>query len=94
MCGRYVVVQKWEELEKAFNTKPIALPEPYFANYNTGPGSFAPVIINNNGQTEIRLMQFGFTPSWAQKKMYLFNARAEGDNNKADDPNYTGGKGL
>jgi putative SOS response-associated peptidase YedK len=39
-------------------------------------------------------MQFGLTPFWAKKKMYLFNARAEGDGNENDDINYTGGKGI
>ncbi|REK00429.1 MAG: SOS response-associated peptidase [Bacteroidetes bacterium] len=34
------------------------------------------------------------TPFCAKKKMYLFNARAEGDGNKENDPAYTGGKGI
>jgi len=94
MCGRYVVVQKWEELEKVFNAIPLAITENYIANYNTGPGSYAPVVILKDGQPTIVNMQFGLTPFWAKKKMYLFNARAEGDANINDDINYTGGKGI
>jgi putative SOS response-associated peptidase YedK len=94
MCGRYVVVQKWEELEKAFNAVSLAITEPYVANYNTAPGSYAPVIILKDGKTSLVNMQFGMTPFWAKKKMYLFNARAEGDANENDDINYTGGKGI
>ncbi|HRG57478.1 MAG TPA: SOS response-associated peptidase [Bacteroidia bacterium] len=94
MCGRYVVVQKWEELEKSFHALPINITEPYIANYNVGPGSYAPVVLFENGCNKIVNMQFGLTPFWAKKKMYLFNARAEGDGNENDDTNYTGGKGI
>jgi putative SOS response-associated peptidase YedK len=94
MCGRYVVVQKWEELERAFSTAPLAITEPFIANYNTGPGSYAPVVILKNNTAMLATMQFGLTPFWAKKKMYLFNARAEGDGNENDDLNYTGGKGI
>lgn len=94
MCGRYVVVQKWEELEKEFNAVPLSITEPYIANFNTGPGSYAPVVILQQGKPTIVNMQFGLTPFWAKKKMYLFNARCEGDGNENDDVNYTGGKGI
>jgi putative SOS response-associated peptidase YedK len=94
MCGRYVVVQKWEELEKAFNAVKFNVTENYIANYNTCPGSYAPVVILKNGIPTIVNMQFGLTPFWAKKKMYLFNARSEGDGNENDDVNYTGGKGI
>lgn len=94
MCGRYVVVQKWEELELAFHPIAINVTDTFVANYNTGPGSYAPVVVLKNGFTALVNMQFGLTPFWAKKKMYLFNARAEGDGNVTDDINYTGGKGI
>lgn len=53
----------------------------------------APVITSDKPK-ELQFFQFGLTPSWAKKKMYLFNARSEGDGNKENDPNYTGGKGI
>lgn len=40
------------------------------------------------------MMRFGFTPSWGEKKHFAINARAEGDRNKANDPNYNGGFGI
>ncbi len=47
MCGRYVLVQKIEIIEKRFN---VIAPN-YFEwqpNYNIGPGTFAPVITSEN----------------------------------------------
>ena len=37
---------------------------------------------------------FGLTPFWAKKKMYFFNARAEGDHNASNDPAYRGAMGI
>jgi len=89
MCGRYVLVQKVEVLEKRFLVKAIPglLFEP---NVNIGIGDPALVITD----AEPDLLQpfiFGMTPFWAKKPMYLFNARAEGDRNAENDPQYTGG---
>ena len=53
----------------------------------------APVITGDK-PNELQFSQFGMTPSWAKKRMYLFNARSEGDGNKENDPAYTGGKGI
>lgn len=91
MCGRYVVVSSIETIEKRFNID--AGDVVFEPQYNVGPGNLAPVILDRN-KHELSLGQFGFTPSWAKKRMYLFNARAEGDNNKTNDPNYSGGKGI
>lgn len=92
MCGRYVEVQKIEVIQKRFNVK--ADPEFTFeANYNIGPGTLAPVITSDKPQ-QLQLFRFGMTPFWAKKPMYLFNARSEGDKNKANDPQYTGAKEI
>ncbi len=93
MCGRYVVVSKVEVIEKRFNVTVPELPLNVLPSFNIGPGSLAPVITNDQ-PTKVQFFQFGLTPFWAKKKMYLFNARAEGDGNKENDPNYTGGKGI
>ena len=92
MCGRYVSVQKVETIEKRFNVtadKDFVF-EP---SYNIGPGKYAPVITNENPKV-LQLYQFGLTPFWAKKKMYLFNARAEGDRNKENDGHYSGAKAI
>lgn len=93
MCGRYVIVSSVEVIEKRFQVKAPELPLKVIPNYNLGPGSMAPVITNDK-PNEMQFFQFGLTPFWAKKRMYFFNARAEGDGNKENDPNYTGGKGI
>ena len=62
-------------------------------NFNVAPGDFA-YVITNDKPDELQAFQFAFTPSWAKKKMYLINARAEGDLNKENDLNYKGEMGI
>lgn len=90
MCGRYVVISKISEIEAQFGVHAIG---PYNPNYNIGPGSLAPVITNQDPD-KLQFFQFGMTPFWAKKKLYFFNARAEGDHNKDNDPNFTGAMGI
>lgn len=90
MCGRYVVVSKVSEIEDRFG---VTMPFDFFPAFNLGPGSKVPVITDALPDT-VQLFTFGLTPFWAKKRMYFFNARAEGDHNKADDPNYTGAMGI
>jgi len=92
MCGRYVLVQKVETIEKRFNVKapPTMAWEP---RYNIAVGQLAPVISSDH-PLQLDLMTFGMTPHWATKPMYLFNARAEGDRNKENNPAYSGAKDI
>lgn len=92
MCGRYIVVQTVEQIEKRFNVK-VREPEKLKNNYNLGVGQYAPVITNDKS-TEVQFFQFGLTPIWAKKPMYLFNARSEGKSNESNDPSFTGGKDI
>lgn len=92
MCGRYVVVSKIKAIEKRFRTSALD-PNLFEPSANISIGDFAPVISSDHPQS-LQLFQFGLTPSWAKKKMYLFNARSEGDQNKEDDPNYRGAMGI
>ena len=62
-------------------------------NLNTWTGKFA-AILSPNQPAQYSWAQFGFSPSWAQKKMYLFNARVEGDFNKENAPDFDGEKGI
>ena len=92
MCGRYVSVQSIKVIERRFNIRVpsnIVL-EP---SYNISPGKYAPVITDAKPK-ELQLFQFGLTPFWAKKRMYLFNARAEGDRNKENKEEYSGAKGI
>jgi putative SOS response-associated peptidase YedK len=92
MCGRYVLVQKIEVLEKRFNVK---APDDFGfkPSYNISPGNQAPVITSDNPR-QLELLRFGLIPFWAKKPLALFNARSEGDHNPGDDPSYTGAKGI
>jgi len=92
MCGRYVTVTKIKEIEKRFN---VTAPNPqlYLINTNISHGEYAPVITDEKPH-ELQFFQFGFTPSWGKKNFYMVNARAEGDQNSDDDPNYHGAMGI
>ena len=92
MCGRYILIQKAEVLEKRFG---VLVPDSISLNpsYNISPGKFAPVITNDHPH-EIQLFRFGMTPSWMSKPTMLINARAEGDHNSDNNPAYTGAKGI
>ena len=92
MCGRYVLVQKLEVIEKRFNVEaPKGLE--WKASYNISPGQSA-LVISSEYPNYIEKMQFGLTPFWAKKAMYLFNAREEGDRNKENNPSYSGAKDI
>jgi len=92
MCGRYVTVTKIKEIEKRFN---VTAPDPslYLPNTNISHGQLAPVITDDK-PNELQFFQFGFTPSWGKKNFYMVNARAEGDHNRENDPNYRGAMGI
>lgn len=79
-------------LERRFNVK---APEgfEYRPSYNIAPGSQAVVITNENPRM-LDILRFGMTPFWAKKQLLLINARAEGDHNQDDNPNYSGTKGI
>lgn len=92
MCGRFVQVISIEKLEQRFG---VSLPqgEAIDQQVNIAPGDYA-YVITQRGTAEIRKFRFGMMPSWANKPMYLFNARSEGDENKENKPDYEGIKGI
>ncbi|NCF53259.1 MAG: SOS response-associated peptidase [Bacteroidetes bacterium] len=92
MCGRYVAISKVKAIEKRFSAL-IERPELFTPNTNIGIGTLAPVITQEHSD-RIKHYQFGFTPYWAKKPFYLFNARSEGDHNKENNPTYRGAKGI
>jgi putative SOS response-associated peptidase YedK len=90
MCGRYVVISKISEIESRFGVTDTG---DFVPSYNLGPGSIGPVITDKEPK-KLQFFQFGLTPFWAKKRMYFFNARAEGDHNKENDPDYRGARGI
>ncbi len=92
MCGRYILVQKKEIIEKRFNST-FDSDVDYRPSYNIAPGKMAAVITDKNPQ-KIQMLRFGLTPFWSKKNMILINARTEGDHNKENDITYTGSRGI
>ena len=93
MCGRYVVIATFEEIETRYYVKTGEIRDVWVPNRNIGVGAKG-MVITDAEPKKVQLFTFGLTPSWAKKKMYFFNARAEGDENQEDDPNYSGVKGI
>ncbi len=92
MCGRYVIISKLKVIQKRFKVSPPP-PDLFSPMSNISIGDKA-LVITNEQPDQLQLFQFGMTPSWAKKKMYLFNARSEGDHNKENDPRYNGAMGI
>lgn len=93
MCGRYVLVSKLKLIEKSFQVNVAEIMERFEINPNVCPGEEA-VVIADAAPKQAQLMTFGFTPHWAKKKMYVINARSEGDHNKENSKDYHGTKGI
>ncbi len=93
MCGRYTVVSKLKIIEKEFQVDVSEVLDRFIANPNIAPGDDA-LVITDAAPDRVQLFQFGFTPHWAKKKMYVINARSEGDHNKENQSAYTGAKGI
>lgn len=89
MCGRYALVRELKELSVRFKARATILDLPWLANRNIKVGDMVPVITSQQPRA-LEFMQFGLTPSWSAKQTYWFNARAEGDRNKENDPSYVG----
>jgi len=92
MCGRFVQIIDIDLFVKRFG---VTRPEGrnLETSYNVAPGDLA-YVITNDKPTELQAFQFGLTPSWAKKPMYLINARAEGDLNPQNDTDYSGESGI
>ncbi|MAY83363.1 MAG: hypothetical protein CMP59_04440 [Flavobacteriales bacterium] len=90
MCGRYVIVSSVKTIAEKFQVQANI---DFTSNFNIAAGQRAPIITSENPE-ELSLSHFGFTPFWAKKRTYVINARAEGDHNKENDPNYTASKGI
>ena len=88
MCGRFILIQDAISLKNRFK---LDIPEglDLKPSYNISPGQKTAVITSER-PGELQMYRFGLTPHWAGKPMVLINARSEGDNNPADDPEYTG----
>ncbi len=90
MCGRYILVSKIKKIEEKFR---VTADFDFEANYNLSAGQEG-LVITSDEPRKLQRYRFGFTPSWAKKPTYIINARAEGDQNKDNNPRYTGSKAI
>ena len=94
MCGRYVLQTKIKLIEKRFGLSPGSTEADDFQpSFNIGAGQLG-LIITNHIPRKLQQAYFGYCPSWAKKRMYVLNARSEGDKNKKNNPTYKGSKGI
>lgn len=73
MCGRYTLFTPTDELESRFG---VAFSAEHGPSYNCAPGEQLPVIPARDPDRAIE-MTWGLTPSWADERFDLINARAE-----------------
>ena len=69
MCGRYVLKTSIKAIEKKFEVKAVE-PNKYQKSPNVALGEYAP-IVSSDAPRDLQFFQFGFTPSWAKKRMYI-----------------------
>jgi len=93
MCGRYVQVTSVQEISKRFGVTPAPQQPHPERNTNVAPGE-AGWVITQDQPNLLQSFTFGFSPSWAKKRMYIINARSEGDFNAENRPDYTGKMGI
>ena len=79
MCGRYTLAVEMDELAERFGCPRVELV--FKARYNVSPANIMPVVVSpSGGNRELRLMQWGLVPFWANdcKSGYkMINARIE-----------------
>lgn len=78
---------------KALEQRIIKGDQAFMPNVNIWIGMQAYVITDKEPQ-HYQQMVFGLTPNWADKKMYLFNARVEGKLNSENDSTYNSEMGI
>lgn len=92
MCGRFVQIIDIDLFLTRFGVKkPVNISVQ--SNFNVAPGDMA-YVITNDQPDELQAFQFGLTPGWAKKQMYLINARSEGDLNRDNAIDYSGEMGI
>ena len=73
MCGRYTLHASPERLAERFD---VAVSDTFEPRYNCSPGQELPVITSDD-PNHLQRFTWGLTPSWAEEKQGLINARAE-----------------
>ncbi len=67
MCGRFTRLYEWRKLHELLDLRYPA-PEEMRPSWNVAPSQTTPVCrLDENGEREIALMQWGFTPRWSKE---------------------------
>jgi len=84
MCGRFSLSTPLTDIAAMVESEPLSDITPFEPSWNIGPRRWAPVITQTGVQSEqdvprhLRLMQWGFRPSWAKpSNREPINARIE-----------------
>ncbi len=93
MCRKFVLISDLDKIEDRFRVRinPHILP---FSGPLVVTAESKTYVITCEHSQELQAMKFGFTPYWANKPMNLINARAEGDKNQENDPEYNGSNAI
>ena len=77
MCGRYLLFATSKEIAEFLGVKDVPEIEP---RYNIAPTQTAPVVVQDDNQRQLRMMKWGFIPSWSKDPNIGYktiNARSE-----------------
>ncbi|MBW6492191.1 MAG: SOS response-associated peptidase [Lentimicrobium sp.] len=92
MIHTYILASNLETIETHFGSKASPSVE-WEAPLVVSAGDTS-LIITQQNPAEFTLSTFGLTPAWAKSKIQLINARAEGDKNPENNPDFKGSKAI
>lgn len=92
MISKYILASNIEAIEIHFGSKASPAAD-WQAPVVVSAGDKSIIITQQNPDT-FTLSTFGMTPAWAKSKMQLINARAEGDKNPENNPDFKGSKAI
>ena len=93
MCEKFVLASDLEKIKTHFNVGLDRHTVEISKSYSVSCGDYSYVISSEN-RNVLEVFKFGMTPFFSKEQMSLINARAEGDKNSRDDPNYNGAKSI
>ncbi|MBE0661398.1 MAG: SOS response-associated peptidase [Bacteroidales bacterium] len=91
MPQKYVLASNTSSINKHFNLE--SSHQDFKNNLIITPGNQSLIITQENPH-KLTVSTFGLTPSWSKQPMQIINARAEGDKNPENNPNYSGSKAI
>ena len=93
MCKKFVLASDLQRIEPRFNAK-LGPNIPEISKLSAVSEDDETYVITCQDPHLIQVFKFGMTPFYANTQMNLINARAEGDKNSTDNPDYIGSKAI